>query len=203
MHGVNWRSRNPMEFSGTENSALCLADRTAQSIRRRSENTYAIDLRDATLACGPIIVVLRMDLSAPDVGSGALVCASPSLMGKGLGRGEGLRTPIVDRAEYGHGAGTVRPARGASTPTARSEYAHGAELVRPRRELVRPRRELCTPRERRASARGQLWTRPGRGRALGSQRGRRGISAFGRRSVVLGWFSVCAEHCCVAYGPWW
>ena len=50
MHGVNWRSRNPIELSGTENSALCLADRTAQSIRRRSENTYAIDLRDATLA---------------------------------------------------------------------------------------------------------------------------------------------------------
>ena len=50
VHGVNWRSRNPIELSGTENSALCLADRTAQSIRRRSENTYAIDLRDATLA---------------------------------------------------------------------------------------------------------------------------------------------------------
>ena len=49
MHGINWRSRNPIELSGTENSALCLADRTAQSIRRRSENTYAIDLRDATL----------------------------------------------------------------------------------------------------------------------------------------------------------
>ena len=50
MHGVNRRSRNPIELSRTENSALCLADRTAQSIRRRSENTYAIDLRDATLA---------------------------------------------------------------------------------------------------------------------------------------------------------
>ena len=50
MHGVNWRSRNPIEISGTENSALCQADRTAQSIRRSSENTYAIDLRDATLA---------------------------------------------------------------------------------------------------------------------------------------------------------
>ena len=49
MHGVNWRSRNPIELSGTENSALCLADRTAQSIRRRSENIYAIELRDATL----------------------------------------------------------------------------------------------------------------------------------------------------------
>ena len=49
MHGINWRSRNPIELSGTENSALCLADRTAQSIRRRSENIYAIDLRDATL----------------------------------------------------------------------------------------------------------------------------------------------------------
>ena len=49
MHGINWRSRNPIELSGPENSALCLADRTAQSIRRRSENTYAIDLRDATL----------------------------------------------------------------------------------------------------------------------------------------------------------
>ena len=36
MHGINWRSRNPIELSGTENSALCLADRTAQSIRRRS-----------------------------------------------------------------------------------------------------------------------------------------------------------------------
>ena len=51
MHGINWRSRNPIELSGTENSALCLADRTAQSIRRRSENIYAIDLRDATLVC--------------------------------------------------------------------------------------------------------------------------------------------------------
>ena len=50
MHGTNWRSRNPIELSGTGNSALCLADRTAQSIRRRSENIYAIDLRDATLA---------------------------------------------------------------------------------------------------------------------------------------------------------
>ena len=49
MHGINRRSRNPIELSRTENSALCLADRTAQSIRRRSENTYAIDLRDATL----------------------------------------------------------------------------------------------------------------------------------------------------------
>ena len=49
MHGINWRSRNPIELSGPENSALCLADRTAQSIRRRSENTYAVDLRDATL----------------------------------------------------------------------------------------------------------------------------------------------------------
>ena len=36
MHGINWRSRNPIELSGTANSALCLADRTAQSIRRRS-----------------------------------------------------------------------------------------------------------------------------------------------------------------------
>ena len=24
MHGINWRSRNPIELSGTENSALCL-----------------------------------------------------------------------------------------------------------------------------------------------------------------------------------
>ena len=53
MHGINWRSRNPIERSGTENSALSLADRTVQSIRRRSENTYAIDLRDATLVCRP------------------------------------------------------------------------------------------------------------------------------------------------------
>ena len=90
------------------------------------------------LACGPIIVVLRMEVSAPDVGRGALVCASPFLMGKCL-RGQELRPPIVDGAEYGDGAGTVGPARGGSTPTARSEYAQGGPPVRPRRGAGTPR----------------------------------------------------------------
>ena len=106
------------------------------------------------LACGPIIVVLRMEVSAPDVGPGALVCASPSLMGKCL-RGQELRPPIVDGAEYGDGAGTVGPARGASTPTARSEYAQGGQPVR-------PRRGASTPRALSWYAQGGSCVRPGR-----------------------------------------
>ena len=106
------------------------------------------------LGCGPIIVVLRMELSAPDVGPGALVCASPSLMGKCLRREE-LRTPIVHRAEYGDGAGTVGPARGASTPTARSEYAQ-------REERVRPERGAGTPMALSWYAQGGSYVRPGR-----------------------------------------
>ena len=68
MHGINRRSRNPIELSRTENSALCLADRTAQSIRRRSENTYAIDLRDATL--GPPLEQAVGDVAAPGTPTG-------------------------------------------------------------------------------------------------------------------------------------
>ena len=73
MHGINWRSRNPIELSGTENSALCLADRTAQSIRRRSENTYAIDLRDATLVVSHVII---------------------------FGYGHGLQRAIIDESQH-------------------------------------------------------------------------------------------------------
>ena len=101
-----------------------------------------------------------MELSAPDVGPGALVCASPSLMGKCLGREE-LRTPIVDRAEYGHGAGTVRPARGASTPTASSEYARASWYAQGD-GLVRPGRWAGTPRALSWYAQGGSCVRPGR-----------------------------------------
>ena len=73
MHGINWRSRNPIEISGPENSALCQADRTAQSIRRRSENTYAIDLRDATLVVRHVII---------------------------FGYGHGLQRAIIDESQH-------------------------------------------------------------------------------------------------------